>query len=116
MADQATNAVPTFELRHRLERALEWSGVTPAEMAERLEVSETTIRNYRTGRTTPTRATLRDWALMCGVPFSWLAYGEVDLTDPDGGGEQPEAQSRCTVLELRPRHDPTAPLLRHAAA
>jgi transcriptional regulator with XRE-family HTH domain len=88
MAEQASKGAPRFELRHRLSLALEVGGVEPAEMADELGISETTIRNYRSGRTVPSRSALRVWALRCGVPFHWLATGEDDSTDPDRGSEQ----------------------------
>lgn len=104
MAEQATTGVPQFELRHRLSLALEVGRVSPAAMAEELDVSETTIRNYRSGRTAPSRATLRVWALRCGVPFEWLVTGVIDVTDPDdGGGIKQESSFACT----RPAHTAT---------
>jgi transcriptional regulator with XRE-family HTH domain len=103
MAEQATTTgVPTFELRHRLDLALEHAGVTPDDMAEVLGVSPTTVRNYRAGRTTPNRATLRVWALKCGVPFGWLLTGEIDLTGPGEQGESPTKWlAPVTVLQHR---------------
>jgi transcriptional regulator with XRE-family HTH domain len=90
MAEQASTAgIPTFEMRHRLSLALEASGVTAADMAVELGVSETTIRNYRAGRTTPNRSTLRVWALKCGVPLEWILTGEIDLRGPGEQGEPP---------------------------
>jgi transcriptional regulator with XRE-family HTH domain len=90
MSETATTTVgvPEWELRHRLIRALEHADLKPAGMAKVLDVADTTVRNYLKGRTTPNRATLRVWALRCGVSFDWLADGTIDLTGPEGGGEQ----------------------------
>lgn len=81
--------VPTFELRHRLHRALEHGGVRVSEMAAYLEVSESTMTNYLSGRTRPRAGSLRAWAIRCGVPFDWLATGDghpFDGTSPDPAG------------------------------
>lgn len=84
------DTIPRFELRHRLQLALEHADVSNAEMAAELGVAETTIRNYLSSRTTPHRGTLIAWALRCGVPFEWLAHGTVPGRDggpgPDGTG------------------------------
>ena len=79
--------VPQFELRHRLDLAMEWAGLKPEDMATEIGRSATTIRNYLSGRTTPDRGHVIAWALRCGVPFGWLESGMIDLTDtpePDG--------------------------------
>lgn len=70
--------VPVFGLRHRLALALDYSGVSVHDMADELGVSRNTVGNYLAGRTTPHKAVLRVWALRTGVPFEWLARGEVD--------------------------------------
>lgn len=75
--------VPTFELRHRMALALETADLSISGMANHLEVSRNTVGNYIAGRTNPTVATLRVWALRCGVPFAWLRDGTVT---PEGGG------------------------------
>src|SRR5215510_9130429 len=63
---------PQFEMRHRMNLALEYGSVTVNEMASHLEISRTTISNYLHGRTQPQRAHLIAWAFKCGVPFPWL--------------------------------------------
>lgn len=104
MSEQRSpGAVPTFELRHRLARALEAAGVSNEEMAEEIGRGVTTIRNYLRGRTIPERAVLVTWALRCGVPFDWLAYG----VEPDDGGPRtpsdlPGQSSPCMTDNVVP--------------
>lgn len=67
---------PRFELRHRLARALEWGGISREQMAVQIGVGVTTVRNYLSGRTLPTRAAVEVWAQRCGVPVDWLLNGD----------------------------------------
>lgn len=64
--------LPEFEMRHRMELALEYGSVSVNEMAAHLGTSRTTISNYLHGRTQPRRGDLIAWCLRCGVPFDWL--------------------------------------------
>ena len=75
--------IPTWTVGDRLHKALDSAGVSVQEMADHLVVSRTTVSNYIHGRTTPTRSTLRDWALRTGVPLHWIITGQApqDLTD-----------------------------------
>lgn len=86
--EQVHGNVPAFEMRHRLALALEAAGVSNEEMAEEIGRGVTTVRNYRKGRTIPERAVLVTWALRCGVPFDWLAYGVTNLDGPRDPAEQ----------------------------
>lgn len=70
-----TTGVPGWDLRHRMARALEWSGVTTEEMGDEIGRGERTVRNYLSGATNPSRAVLVVWAARCGVPLDWLAEG-----------------------------------------
>lgn len=81
-------AVPTFELRHRLARSLEWAGLTPEDMATELGVHIQTVRNYLKDRHSPNRGTLIAWAFRCGVPPAWLIDGELPESGPDNGPGQ----------------------------
>lgn len=66
--------------------------MTPEEMAEALELSPTTIRNYLGGRTKPKFATIESWALRCGVPLDWLRTGALVST----GGTTPSPDGQHT--------------------
>lgn len=74
----------SFGLPDRLAKALDVSGVTSGQMAERLGVSRTTVSNYIHGRTNPTRSVRRDWALMTGIPLEWIETGHISDHSPDG--------------------------------
>jgi transcriptional regulator with XRE-family HTH domain len=76
MRKKAVAAVPQFEMRHRMQLALEYAGVSVNEMAAELDASRTTVSNYLHGRTKPKRPHLIVWAMRCGVPFEWLVNGE----------------------------------------
>ena len=73
---------PTIEVRHRLRIAREWAGLEQEQLAERMEVARATISNAETGKSNPSRKTIRDWALACGVPREWLLTGEYPADDP----------------------------------
>lgn len=82
MSEQSESSnVPRFELRHRMDLAMESAGLKVEDMASEIGRSVTTIRNYLAGRTAPTRAVVTAWALRCKVDRDWLAYG----IDPDHG-------------------------------
>lgn len=76
-------SVPRFELRHRLDLALEHGDVSVSQMAAELGVSRNTVGNYLAGRTTPARAVLVVWAIRCGVSLDWLQTGTIG---GNGGG------------------------------
>jgi transcriptional regulator with XRE-family HTH domain len=78
MPATTTPTVPTFEARHRLALARESAGLTQGELADRLEVSRSTVSNYESGATKRyTRPIIRLWAQVCGVPAEWLLTGDV---------------------------------------
>lgn len=100
MATQNTQqaGVPEWDLADRLSKSLRHAGVGTDEMAEHLGVDRKTVGNYKGGRTRPSVAVLRVWAMRCGVPFDWLAHGIIDDDGPDGPGGQAITASRCTAL------------------
>jgi transcriptional regulator with XRE-family HTH domain len=83
VATPETNTTPQFHLGDRLRKALDHSSTSVQAMADELGVSRTTVSNYIALRTKPNRATLRVWALRCGVPFDWLAHGTEHPNDPN---------------------------------
>lgn len=98
MAEQSTATVPRFELRHRLDLAMEWGSADVESIATDLGLSATTIRNYLAGRRVPKRGTLMAWSIRCGVPFDWLAYG--DDGPPDQGIPSPRCSEHYRGLAL----------------
>jgi len=64
---------PSFELRHRLARALEWGDVGVSDMARAQRCSRTTISNWLHNRSAPPYAAVTLWAERTGVSAEWLA-------------------------------------------
>jgi len=111
MTSQTSAAtVPRFELRHRLALALEWANVNPEGMASEIGRAPTTIRNYLSGRTDPSRGVVTAWAVRCGVDRDWLWDGEAAGPDDGPGRSQyppwdsnpePAGNPFCQVIDLR---------------
>lgn len=97
----ALNPIPTFELRHRMALALEYSSVSVSEIAHELGISRTTVSNFLWGRTKPRRSDLIAWALKTGVPLEWLEDGVVaseapsKKSTPKRGRTQASKSSPC---------------------
>lgn len=86
---QAT--VPAWTLGWRLQRALDFEGLTATAMADELGVNRGTVSRWMhdVGKA-PRDAYLRHWANRCGVPFEWLKYGE----DPTNHSRRRRASDR----------------------
>jgi transcriptional regulator with XRE-family HTH domain len=67
---------PQFEMRHRMKLALEVSGVTVTEMAEHQGCNRVTVSGWLHGRSKPSTASLKLWAMVTGVDYRWLVSGE----------------------------------------
>jgi transcriptional regulator with XRE-family HTH domain len=97
-AQMKRKVLPEFEMRHRMELALEYGSVSVNEMARQLGVSRTTISNYLHGRTQPRRGDLIAWAMRCGVPFDWLVGADsehvLDDDEPAAPPEPPKQRRR----------------------
>lgn len=76
-----TLVVPEWTLSDRLAKARHMSGLSQAELAERLGLSLKSIARYEQGTHEPKRATLLAWAMACGVDPAWLIT--------DNGGSVP---------------------------
>lgn len=75
-----------WDLADRLRKALRLGDVSSNDMAATLEVSRNSVSAYINGRTQPSAATIRVWALRCGVPYEWLRDGTEPQTSPDPDG------------------------------
>lgn len=77
MTTAEMNSGPRFTLRDRCRKARKDAGLEQGELADRIEVSRTTISNYETGKVgeRPMRSTLKRWALTCNVDPEWLMTG-----------------------------------------
>jgi transcriptional regulator with XRE-family HTH domain len=76
-----TGAVPTITLAHRLRIAREFANLDQAELAERADISRTSVVNYELGYRTPRRLYLRAIAAATGVDLHWLETGEAPSND-----------------------------------
>jgi len=78
----AEPTVPDWTLGWRLRRALDFAGVSVAEMAAELEVGRTTVSGWLNDPDRHVRRVyLRYWADRCRVPLDWLEYGELPRVD-----------------------------------
>ena len=86
MSDTATNVgVPTWELRHRLVRSMEFAGLGAEEMAEFLGMHHNSVYGWTAGKRVPKIGILRLWAMRTGVPYEWLLTGQASTNGPDDG-------------------------------
>lgn len=77
-----------FDLGDRLDKAMRVAGLTIDDMAEALDVSRGTIGNYRSGRTTPSKLQIKEWAMRTGAPLAWLETGMEPQDRPVNGLKQ----------------------------
>lgn len=78
--------VPEWTLGWRLQRALAHAGITSNDIADEMEVSRTTISRWLNDRGAPPRSPyVKQWALICRVPYDWLVYGDNGPTSPGPG-------------------------------
>jgi len=95
--------VPQWTLGDRMRKAREHAGLKQAELAEEIGVGRTSIVNYESGSTTPSRPVLLSWALRCGVSFEWLA----DTGPSTWGGSRAYGKSARPIKitnKSTPRH------------
>jgi transcriptional regulator with XRE-family HTH domain len=77
-------AVPVFTLGDRLRKAREVAGLTQTELANSLGIGRRSVSRYEDGVQMPKRGAVMAWSMATGVPFEWLATGQ--MSQPDGGG------------------------------
>lgn len=105
-----------FDLVDRLNKALRLAEIKPGDMRQVLGVSGSTMTNYLGGKSRPKDGMLRQWALRCGVPFEWLAYGVEPENGPRDPGEQVSQSFPCLSDNVRTLHRPSVPFAEHEAA
>lgn len=92
-----------FDRSDRMRKALTVAGVGVGEMAEYLGVARTSITNWISGRVTPSKQTMRLWAMRTGVPLVWLETGQAPASPPGPDGcaardSNPEPASNVRLL------------------
>ena len=63
-------------LGERLEKSLRFADLSAVQMADRLGITEASVRSWIAGRSAPRLAHLMVWARAAGVPFEWLTGTE----------------------------------------
>ena len=77
----SSGVIPPWTRADRLAKALDYSGVTKADMAAALGVETRTVNNYLNGTTKRVpKPTILVWAELTGVDAEWLENG----TPPTG--------------------------------
>ena len=89
-------------LPNRLRVARDFAGMSQGDLAERAELSRTTVSAAEAGLKTPARATITVWAFACGVDVEWLRTGNETAPSPDGDGA--DDPSRLRESNPRPIH------------
>lgn len=72
----AENIVPQWTQSDRLVKARHVAGLNQKELADRLDISERTVKRYEAGEAPTKRTVVVAWALACGVSVRWLATGQ----------------------------------------
>jgi transcriptional regulator with XRE-family HTH domain len=110
--------VPEFDLADRMRKALRTAAVGSTEIADYLGVARATVSNWINGHVTPSKQTLRLWALRTGVSFDWLQTGENphQLDADEGVAMLPRLDSNQQPAGYRPESGPWATTLELAAA
>lgn len=89
--------VPEWTFGERLAKARRVAGLTQKAMAAVMEVSESTLAAWETGRNQPTDlfVTVRRWAEATGVSYGWLL-----------GGDQNWKEKNSTLIALPTNPNP----------
>lgn len=82
--------VPEWSLGDRLRKARSLTGMTAAEFASAIGVSERTINNGENDKRGVRKITLNAWALATGVSVEWLETGNGSPMPPPPGQGTPE--------------------------
>lgn len=83
MSTHRYERIPQFTMGDRLRKARSLTGLTVAEFAEKIGVSDRTINNAEGDKRAVRKITLNAWALATGVPVDWLETGH----HPEGPGD-----------------------------
>lgn len=89
MTSQRYERIPEWTLGDRLRKARATTGLSSADFADLIGVSQKTVNNAEGDKHGVRKIVLNAWSLATGVPVQWLEHGVVpDGGDgPDGPGE-----------------------------
>ena len=90
--------VPEWSLGDRLRKARSLTGMTVAEFAAHIGVSDRTINNAENDKRAVRRITLNAWAMATGVSLAWLETGHAaaEPTPDPGRPREPDKLMRLT--------------------
>lgn len=103
MSTQSNERIPEWTLGDRLRKARSLTGLTTRDFAERIGVSHGTVTNAENDARTVRPITIKQWALVAGVPEEWLLRGTSPGTPPPGPGETAPERDRLAELTARKR-------------
>jgi transcriptional regulator with XRE-family HTH domain len=106
---------PTWTLGWRLRRSLDHAGISVETMADRCGVSRQTASRWMHDEIVPRPIFLREWSMVCGVPYRWLTEplieAEIAASDPpppkvparagSDGRTRPKGRARRTSISRR---------------
>lgn len=76
MEEVSVGVDPEFTLSDRLRKAREFAGFKEQRtFAATLGIAQKSVSNYESGKTTPNKLVLREWARITGVRLGWLLGG-----------------------------------------
>lgn len=107
MSSLQAGSVPQWTVADRLRKARESAGLEQGELAELAGVSRATISAAENGHRSPSRATVRLWAMATGVPLGWIEQGDAwcaprDLNpEPIDYGSDDRELARVTPIHQR---------------
>lgn len=67
--------MPVWDLADRMRKALREANMTVQEMADYLDVTNSSVSRWINGKAKPSTSTLRDWAKRTGINENWLVNG-----------------------------------------
>lgn len=102
MGNPVGGGIPEFDFGDRLNKALEYAGMSHQEMADYLGVSRNTIGNYIAERNPIKDGYLRLWSMRTRVKLVWLQTGQGPSTPsgpegPDGPDGSPATGGRGSL-------------------
>lgn len=83
--------VPEIAVHHRLRIARETAELSQQGLADAIGISRQSVSNAESGSTKPRKITMNAWALVTGVPVSWIETGH----SPSAGPEGPDGGDGC---------------------
>jgi transcriptional regulator with XRE-family HTH domain len=90
---ERAGSVPAWTLGDRMAKARRAASLSTNDMTEFLEAHRNSVTGWERDRIRPKLATLRLWAMRCGVPLDWLRYGVTESEDI-----APRAQLKCIAI------------------